>query len=640
MIPRILKLPTTRLRGVTAAARLPLGRRLLPVPALPFSKRDTKKWLNEHKNDPYVLKSVAMDFRSRAAFKLIEIDDKHHLLRKPTRILELGACPGGWTQVVLRRGNPSAKVLAIDREKLKPFENPLDRKNPNFQFIQADVFDTKTSGLIKQFFGNQLAQLVICDMAPNIAGDGFQDAIEIHRLNAACLDICQLILETGGTLLMKTFHNFSEQTNNRLCSLYFRKVTRIKPASSRAKSPELYYLCQGHQQSPFFDLIAQKGYDISLEEFSRYMPDLKEFSDKEMKEFLQSITERAEKEGIKEKNLKFQFEKELWAQRLPVESKKTVRFSELEEDLDRIYQVAKQRKLIDEIPSSNPAEMAEEMERKSIEWSREMKELMDDNPRGKMELLDLDEERARVQKEQEIDADNLPGDFKYHWQSNYDDYLFEEFKVEVLGKLRNKDKRNEEQEHEQRMMDLAAETGKSVEEIEKAVEEQIELTEQEFDPWLGDDEKLKRGLEELEVRAGKSKEWDPIEESSFVEARLKQAAAKKQKEAKESGASAKDQPKQPEKIEDEAPLDVKFDPRDLMEQRKNIEELLAQTKKASNAIQEDADRQLSTAALTMEDRRDRRLQTVESKMDREAKEKVRSVDSKREKQRLNPKKSK
>jgi hypothetical protein len=308
-----------------------------------------------------------------------------------------------------------------------------------------------------------------------------------------------------------------------------------------------------------------------------------------------------------------------------------VTYKEMQEEVDRLYEVAKNRKLIDEVPSSSPADIAEEMERKSVIWSREMKEMMETDPNHKMELLDLDEERGKAEETRQLEEDHLPGDFKFHWQSNYDDYLFEEFKVEVLGKLKNKGLHEGDKEYERKISDLAIEKGTTKEEIEKAVEEQIRQTEEEFDPWLGKDSVLKKSLEELDLKAGKLKEWDPIEEANFVEGRMRQAAAKE---------SVKGEPDKKAERKQTLPRDIEIDPKEILEHRKHIEKVIGDFREVSDAIHEEADQQLSGNAIKVEKYRDRRIQTKENTNDRETKEKSRYVDTRREKQRANPKKSK
>eukprot|EP01016_Furgasonia_blochmanni_P009040 TRINITY_DN1373_c0_g1_i1.p1 TRINITY_DN1373_c0_g1~~TRINITY_DN1373_c0_g1_i1.p1 ORF type:complete len:539 (+),score=132.83 TRINITY_DN1373_c0_g1_i1:83-1699(+) len=208
-----------------------------------FAKsKSSKMWMNEHVSDTYVRQAKLLNYRSRAAFKLIEIDTRYGILKPGNKVIDLGAAPGGWTQVAVEKtGSLSSKttVLAIDRDNMHPI--------PGAEFIQGDIEEEKTRVQIKEFFRMEPVDVVLSDMAPNFMGDQDVDHMGISVLNAVALRVCFHNLKIGGTLLMKSLYGTYENKFFDLYSLYFKNFIRIKPSASRSRSTELFYLGTGYK---------------------------------------------------------------------------------------------------------------------------------------------------------------------------------------------------------------------------------------------------------------------------------------------------------------------------------------------------------------------------------------------------------
>ena len=201
------------------------------------SKR-SRRWLAEHFDDQYVKMAQQQGFRSRAAFKLIELDDKYQFLRKGLRVVDLGSAPGSWTQVVQRALDGSGQIVALDILPMDPLEN--------VSFIQGDFTEDEPLALLEQALDGQNADLVLSDMAPNMSGMGAVDQPRAMYLAELALAFAQQWLEPGGSFVVKVFHgegfdNFVKQTRS-----LFEKVQIRKPSASRPRSREVYIL--GHRR--------------------------------------------------------------------------------------------------------------------------------------------------------------------------------------------------------------------------------------------------------------------------------------------------------------------------------------------------------------------------------------------------------
>jgi 23S rRNA (uridine2552-2'-O)-methyltransferase len=194
----------------------------------------SQKWLERQLNDPYVAAARAQGFRSRAAYKLIEIDDKYRLLKRGSRVVDLGAAPGGWSQVAVQRG--AARVIGMDLLPIDPV--------PGAEFLQGDFLDPAMPARLLEFLGGP-ADLVLSDMAPNTTGHSATDHIRIVALAELAFDFAQQVLAPGGAFLTKVFQGGSEKDLLAPMKRAFATVRHVKPPASRKESSELYVVATG-----------------------------------------------------------------------------------------------------------------------------------------------------------------------------------------------------------------------------------------------------------------------------------------------------------------------------------------------------------------------------------------------------------
>jgi 23S rRNA (uridine2552-2'-O)-methyltransferase len=193
-------------------------------------------WLERQLNDPYVARAKREGMRSRAAFKLIEIDDKARFLKKGARVVDLGAAPGGWSQVAAKRVGPQGKVVGIDLLDIEPL--------PGVDFRVFDFLDPAAPDLLKEMLGGP-ADVVLSDMAANATGHRKTDHIKIVALVEAAAEFAGEVLAPGGAFLAKVIQGGLEGTLLATLKKDFAKVQHIKPPASRADSAELYLLATG-----------------------------------------------------------------------------------------------------------------------------------------------------------------------------------------------------------------------------------------------------------------------------------------------------------------------------------------------------------------------------------------------------------
>jgi 23S rRNA (uridine2552-2'-O)-methyltransferase len=199
----------------------------------------SKLWLERQLNDPYVARAKREGFRGRAAFKLMEIDDKHHLLKKGARVVDLGAAPGGWSQVAAKRvgaGDGKGRVVGIDLLEMPPL--------PGVDFVQLDFLDPAAPDRLKDQLGGP-ADVVLSDMAANATGHRKTDHLKIMALAEAAADFACEVVVPGGTFLCKVLQGGTEATLLASLKRDFASVKHVKPAASRADSAELYLLATG-----------------------------------------------------------------------------------------------------------------------------------------------------------------------------------------------------------------------------------------------------------------------------------------------------------------------------------------------------------------------------------------------------------
>jgi 23S rRNA (uridine2552-2'-O)-methyltransferase len=193
--------------------------------------------MHEHVTDPWVRRAKAEGWRSRAAFKLLQMDEKDRLLRPGMTVIDLGASPGGWSQVAARAVAPSGRVVAVDLLPMAPLAGVT--------FLQGDFEDEAMLVLVEGVLGNRPADLVLSDMAPNLSGVGVVDQARCERLAEAALDAVRRWLRPGGALLVKAFHGGAFDGLVRRLREDFDQVAVRKPQASRGRSAEIYLLARG-----------------------------------------------------------------------------------------------------------------------------------------------------------------------------------------------------------------------------------------------------------------------------------------------------------------------------------------------------------------------------------------------------------
>ena len=199
--------------------------------------KTSKAWMREHINDPYVQKAKAEGYRSRAAYKLLELDKKDRLLAPGQLVVDLGAAPGSWSQVAAAKLGARGRVVAVD---LLPME-PL----PGVRFIQGDFREQEVLDALLLALGGSKADLVICDLAPNISGIAVSDQARVMHLAELALDFARQCLKPGGALLVKVFQGAGFTEFLGTMRKAFAKVGSRKPEASRGRSSEMYLLGKG-----------------------------------------------------------------------------------------------------------------------------------------------------------------------------------------------------------------------------------------------------------------------------------------------------------------------------------------------------------------------------------------------------------
>ncbi|OIQ72096.1 ribosomal RNA large subunit methyltransferase E [mine drainage metagenome] len=195
--------------------------------------RTSKAWLREHLNDPYVKQAKAQGYRSRAAFKLEEINERDHLIRPGTLLVDLGATPGGWSQLAVRLG---AQVIALDILEMEPIAGVT--------FIQGDFTADETLAELARALNNRQVDLVISDMAPNMSGVASVDQARSMYLCELALDFTRNHLKPNGQFLVKVFQGEGFQEYLKNLRKTFEQVLNRKPKASRDRSSEVYLLCK------------------------------------------------------------------------------------------------------------------------------------------------------------------------------------------------------------------------------------------------------------------------------------------------------------------------------------------------------------------------------------------------------------
>jgi len=199
--------------------------------------KTSKQWMREHINDPYVQLAQKAGYRSRAAFKLLEIDERDHLLKPGMVVVDLGATPGGWSQVAAAKVGTAGKVLALDLLPLDPLAGVT--------FIQGDFREDAVLQQLESELGGRPVGLVISDMAPNISGIVSADQARAMHLAELAMDFALEHLTPEGSFLVKVFQGAGFEDYLKLMRQSFSKVVSRKPKASRDRSSEVYLLASG-----------------------------------------------------------------------------------------------------------------------------------------------------------------------------------------------------------------------------------------------------------------------------------------------------------------------------------------------------------------------------------------------------------
>ncbi len=201
---------------------------------MPPRSKSSKTWLNEHVNDPYVHQAQKDGYRARAAYKLLEINEKDKLIKNGTVLADLGSAPGSWSQVAVKLVGAQGQVFALDILPMEPIEG--------VSFIQGDFREDDVLAQLENLLGSRALDLVICDMAPNMSGHAVTDQARSYVLCELALDFAADHLKTGGNMLVKVFQGAGFQEYMQAMRDVFAQVLVRKPKASRSRSSEVYLL--------------------------------------------------------------------------------------------------------------------------------------------------------------------------------------------------------------------------------------------------------------------------------------------------------------------------------------------------------------------------------------------------------------
>ena len=202
--------------------------------------KSSKAWMNQHVNDPFVQQAKQQGYRARSAFKLLEIDAKDKLLKAGMRVVDLGATPGGWSQVAAQKVGASGHVFALDLLEMVGL--------PNVTFIQGDFTEASVLAELEAKLEGHSVDLVISDMAPNISGIPLADQARSFYLAELALDFAVKHLKPGGSFLVKVFQGGDFDQYLKTLRGHFRQVMIRKPEASRTQSKEVYLLGKALQE--------------------------------------------------------------------------------------------------------------------------------------------------------------------------------------------------------------------------------------------------------------------------------------------------------------------------------------------------------------------------------------------------------
>ena len=201
-------------------------------------KTSSTRWLQRQLNDPFVREAQRLGYRSRAAFKLLELDDRYGFLKKGARVVDLGAAPGGWSQIAKDRVGNSGSVVALDLVSIEPLVG--------VDIVEADFFSEQSLSLLESKIDTQV-DVVLSDMASSSTGHASTDHLRIMSLAEAAYDFARPRLVKGGTFVTKVFQGGTDRDLLEKLKRDFAKVRHAKPKSSRVESAEMYMVAMGLQ---------------------------------------------------------------------------------------------------------------------------------------------------------------------------------------------------------------------------------------------------------------------------------------------------------------------------------------------------------------------------------------------------------
>ncbi len=199
--------------------------------------KSSSRWLQRHVNDPYVKQAQKDGYRSRSAYKLIELNEKDRLIRPGMRVMDLGSAPGGWSQVAGRLVGAKGRVLATDILPMDPVAN--------VDFIQGDFTEESVIQQILDWLEGEKFDLIVSDIAPNLSGIDSADQASSMYLVELALDMARQVLKPGGTFVAKVFQGSGSDAYLKDLRSSFEKVSIRKPGASRPESREVYVVAKG-----------------------------------------------------------------------------------------------------------------------------------------------------------------------------------------------------------------------------------------------------------------------------------------------------------------------------------------------------------------------------------------------------------
>lgn len=217
------------------------------MPQAKKKHRSNPDWIRRHVTDPYVKAAAQHGYRSRAAYKLIEIADRERLLKPGITVIDLGAAPGSWTQVVRERltgkdGTVRGRIIALDILPMDPLAD--------VEFIQGDFRDEEVAAQLAAALGDERADVVLSDMAPNLSGIAAADAARSAHLGELAVEFARMHLKPSGALLVKAFQGSGYSQLVEELKRHFVRVVVRKPPASRADSAETYLVARGLKAGP------------------------------------------------------------------------------------------------------------------------------------------------------------------------------------------------------------------------------------------------------------------------------------------------------------------------------------------------------------------------------------------------------